>query len=879
MPLIELQSLSFRYLGQKSNAIDRVSLTVQRGEFFVLLGPSGCGKSTLLRHLKTDLTPHGQREGQVLLDGIPLSDLDRRTQSLRISFVQQLPDSQLVTDKVWHELAFGLESLGFDTPFIRRRVAEMAAFFGLEDWFHKKVSELSGGQKQLLNLASAMAVQPDILILDEPTGQLDPIAASEFLAALSRLNRELGTTVILTEHRLEEALPLADTAAVMEEGRLLCAAPPREVGTLLRRENHAMFLAMPAPMRVWAALQNETDPPLTVREGREWLAAFSASHPLIAPPCDLRRLETQPPVAEAKELYYRYDRELPDVIKALSFTVRKGEHYALMGGNGAGKSTLLTLLAGLAHPQRGELTVQGVVSLLPQNPQTLFTGKTVREELLSVLSGKELSEEERIDRAAETAALCRLEPLLDRHPYDLSGGEQQRVGLACVLLTEPDLLLLDEPTKGLDAGFKSELGALLITLLQRGMTIVTVSHDLEFCAQYAHCCALLFDGSIVSEDTPCRFFSKNGFYTTAANRMAREKLPLAVTVRDIVASCGDSLPESSSLPSPLPPQPELFQAEKKRLSPWRRGIALAAGIAALFLFFRAITQTDLTALITPEGPTGAGYAQLKTEFLLAGLLLVLAAALGRERHPGGTAHKPPRKRLTGRSLFGAAVSLLAIPLTLFAGLQFGGERRYALLSLLILFEAMLPFFVAFEDRKPKARELVVIAVLCSIGVAGRAAFFMLPQFKPVLALTILSGVALGGESGFLVGAITMLASNILFSQGLWTPWQMFAMGLAGFLAGVLSRWGLLRRDRLGLCIFGTLTAILLYGGIMNTAAAFIWTHSLNRELLLSYYITGFPQDCAHAAATCVFLWIAAEPMLEKLDRICRKYGILEEPPA
>ena len=216
-------------------------------------------------------------------------------------------------------------------------------------------------------------------------------------------------------------------------------------------------------------------------------------------------------------------------------------------------------------------------------------------------------------------------------------------------------------------------------------------------------------------------------------------------------------------------------------------------------------------------------------------------------------------------------------MTLLIGVVYMERQQYGVLSLLVLLECMLPFFLTFEGRKPQARELVVIAVLCAISVAGRAAFFMLPQFKPVIAMTIIAGVALGGEGGFLVGALSMLVSNMFFSQGPWTPWQMFSMGIIGFLAGVLFRRGLLRRSRGSLCVFGAFSAIVIYGGIMNPASVLMWagTETLTWKVLLTYYVTGFPVDCVHATATVFFLWIAAEPMLEKLDRIKVKYGLME----
>lgn len=245
-----IRSLAFTYPEQTKKVLDGLSFSVGQGEFVVIAGPSGSGKSTLLRQLKSILAPHGDVKGEILFEGRPIAEIDRREQSARIGFVLQSPDNQIVTDKVWHELAFGLEGLGFDTPTIRGRVAEMASFFGIQTWFYQSVAELSGGQKQLLNLASIMAMQPSVLILDEPTSQLDPIAAAEFLAAVGKINRELGTTVIMTEHRLEEVLPMSDRLLVLDEGKLVCDGTPREVGEALRERGHGMFLAMPTPIRI-----------------------------------------------------------------------------------------------------------------------------------------------------------------------------------------------------------------------------------------------------------------------------------------------------------------------------------------------------------------------------------------------------------------------------------------------------------------------------------------------------------------------------------------------------------------------------------------------------------------------------------------------------
>ena len=881
MDTFAIHDLTFFYPGQAVPALDRLDLTVRSGEFWVLCGPSGCGKSTLLRQLKTVLAPHGHRLGEIRFEGVPLDELDQREQAARIGFVLQSPENQLVTDKVWHELAFGLESLGYDTPTIRRRVAEMASFFGIQTWFYKNVAELSGGQKQLLNLASVMAMQPSVLILDEPTSQLDPIAAADFLATLGKINRELGTTILLTEHRLEEAFPLAGRVAVLDRGRLLCTGTPSQVGAALKDAGHAMFQAMPAPMRIWAAVGDSSPCPVTVREGRDWLGRFAAAHPLGALPEEQRHAYPPEAAITARDLWFKYEKDLPDVVKGLSLTVRRGEFLALLGGNGTGKTTSLKLLSGLLQPCRGELETVGRLGVLPQNPQALFVKKTVREDLFELLKGRPLSRAAQEEQVARAVTLCRLEELLDRHPYDLSGGEQQRAALAKILLLEPDVLLLDEPTKGLDAGFKQTLAEILQRLLRRGVPVLMVSHDIEFCARYAHRCALFFDGTIVTEGPPRAFFSGNSFYTTAANRMARARLPGAVTAEEVIAACGGALPPEPELPEaspPLPP-PGVHSADDRPgpLPWWRRLIAAVSAAAALLLLCNAVGAADLTALIGAAGASSAGITHLKLDALLLAALLVFTLAVSRRAPPPVVPIQVPRerRRLPKRTVAAAVMILLLIPVTLFVGLFYLDNKKYYFISLLILLECMAPFFLLFEGRKPQARELVVIAVLCAVAVAGRAALFMLPQCKAVMALTILAGVAFGGEAGFLVGAMTMLLSNLLFAQGPWTPYQMFAMGIIGFLAGLLFRRGLLRRSRVSLAVFGALAAIVVYGGIMNPVSALLWSQALNGAVLLTYYLSGFPMDLIQAIATFLFLWFAAEPMLEKLERIKVKYGLME----
>ena len=541
MAHFHIQDLTFSYPAAEKATLEHVSLTVQKGEYIVLCGKSGSGKTTLLRHLKTVLTPYGRRSGSVEFDGVPLEKISGYEQARRIGFVMQNPDDQIVTDKVWHELAFGLENLGLEQKTMRLRVAEMACYFGIQSWFHRDVANLSGGQKQLLNLASIMAMQPQVLILDEPTSQLDPIAASDFLNTVRKINIELGTTVIITEHRLEDIYHNADRVVVLDGGRVVADDSPRQVGRLLWQQDNALFAALPTPVRVFYEAGGEGECPLTVREGRNWLTkAFegrdlSETQPALEPAAPG---ETDAAV-KVREAWFRYEKDGPDILQGVDLTVPRGSLFAIVGGNGAGKSTLLKALCGICKPYRGRVEILGKplkryrsgelyrngLAMLPQDPKSLFVKKCVREEL------EEMCREPQ--KIAEVAQVCEITALLDTHPYDLSGGEQQRAALAKVLLAEPRLLLLDEPTKGLDGFFKKKFAGILKRLRETGITVVMVSHDVEFCAEYADLVSMFFDGQVVTTDTPRRFFGQNSFYTTAANRMSRCVFHNAVTAGDV----------------------------------------------------------------------------------------------------------------------------------------------------------------------------------------------------------------------------------------------------------------------------------------------------------------------------------------------------------
>ena len=551
MAHIEIENLSFAYpVAANRKILDNINLSFEKGEYIVLCGKSGSGKTTLLKQLKSVLAPNGIKEGRVLIDGVPSEELSIRQQAEKIGYVMQNPDDQIVTDKVWHELAFGLESLGCEQSEMRARVAEMACYFGIQSWFHKNVSELSGGQKQLLNLASVMAMQPEILILDEPTGQLDPIAASDFLNTVRKINIELGTTVIITEHRLEDIFHAADRAVVIENGKIIANAPPRQAAAQLYEEKNEMFAATPAPVRIFSECKGEGECPLTVREGRKWLENLfgerdmsekdgitsGEKHPEEA---DLL-FENSEIVLSVKEAWFRYEKELPDVLKGVDIQVPKAAIYAIVGGNGAGKSTFLKSICGICRPYRGKIKIFGkaaekykgselfenCIAMLPQDPKSLFVGKTLRLDLEEMTK-----DSEEIQRIAK---LCEVTNLLESHPYDLSGGEQQRGALAKVLLTHPKILLLDEPTKGIDCFFKAKLSGIFKKLKEQGITVVMVSHDVEFCAENADIVGMFFDGQIISSGTPESFFGHNSFYTTAAGRMSRSIFENTITAEQVI---------------------------------------------------------------------------------------------------------------------------------------------------------------------------------------------------------------------------------------------------------------------------------------------------------------------------------------------------------
>lgn len=543
MEILSIKDLTFSYPNKENFALQNVNLSINSGDFVVVCGQSGSGKTTLLRMLKKEIAPYGEKQGTVFYKGEDVEKLDDKISAQKIGFVFQKPDQQIVTDKVWHELAFGLESLGYDSDYIRLRVGEMANYFGITSLFRKKTTELSGGQKQLMNLASVMAMSPDVIILDEPTSQLDPITANDFITTLKKINDELGLTVIIIEHRLQEVFPIADKVAVMEDGKVICYDTPRNVCEKL--SNHPMSQGFPSAVRIWQKSGSKGECPLTVKEGRNFINSNFSERKL-----PLRNtIPNTEDIITLKDVFFRYEKGGNDILSGTNLSIKKGEHFCILGGNGSGKTTTLKILAGLLKPYRGKVIIDNNkmtkkttadfnrlgVAMLPQNPESVFLKSRVIDDYTELCKIKGIEKSDYEDKINSVAEKLGIKDLLENHPYDLSGGEIQKCALGKVLISEPKILLLDEPTKGVDAYSKIALSNILQEIKSDGVTIITVTHDVEFASIVADRCGLFFDGEVLSSLVPQEFFSKNNFYTTASSRISRDKFANAVTVDDVVS--------------------------------------------------------------------------------------------------------------------------------------------------------------------------------------------------------------------------------------------------------------------------------------------------------------------------------------------------------
>ncbi|MFS8651190.1 MAG: ATP-binding cassette domain-containing protein [Caldibacillus sp.] len=542
MVLLETKKLTFTYPDEPEPVLKELSFTVNQGELIVIAGPTGSGKSTLLRLFKQEIAPFGKMTGDILYEGTPLYSLDKEKAAREIGMIFQDPENQLVMDRVLNELAFGMENLGMDTVTMRKKVAELAHYFGIHSLLNKPIHELSGGQKQLVNLASILLMEPKILLLDEPTAQLDPVAAKDFLHMLDLINKEFGITIIMVEHHLDEILPICDRLLVLSDGKISFVGNPREViESIWQREKEPFSHYLPQIPRLFLHFHgHETTPqvPLTVREGRDWIKKISV-RPKEHEGEDTNK-QMGPSLVEARNIVFQYEKEGERIFDHLDLVIREGEFLAIVGANGTGKSTLLKLLAGLETPQKGKILYRGrklaqpqpqEIYYMPQNPKLLFTQDTVRQPLENILRKEQNTGI--VQRLQELIDFFRIKELLDRHPFDLSGGELQTVALLIVLSSEAKLLLLDEPTKGMDPVIKEKVGNLLKHLQKNGVTIIIATHDIEFAAAYSSRCAMLFHGAVTASGETSSFFKGNTFYTTAINRVTRNShVPEVTTLEE-----------------------------------------------------------------------------------------------------------------------------------------------------------------------------------------------------------------------------------------------------------------------------------------------------------------------------------------------------------
>ena len=977
MKIIELKKLSFRYSGEDKEVLSDIDLAIEEGGFYVICGASGSGKSTLLRQLKTSLQPVGQRSGRILYYGRDLEEVSQYTQSAKIGFVFQNPDTQIVTDKVWHELAFGLESIGMPQDMIRVRVAEMASYFGIQNWFYQSTDTLSGGQKQLLNLASVMVMHPKVLLLDEPVSQLDPIAAADFMATVHKLHAEFGITVIMAEHSLEEVAAYVDEVIFMKEGRLIAKGKMEELGNILETHDPSMEEILTVPMQIargYEKLQKKKEDtafttndriPYTVALGQKWMAqrfplakqeeikgfpftkqeetekfAFAkqeeAQRFLGAKQEEAGRFTSVkqkekkslpaknskkqnrgkrsfdgkkiPFAIQCTELCYHYPQADVDVVDHLSLFVEEGAVFALMGGNGSGKTTTLHLLGGLLKPQKGTIEFfgrsltkykekelrNGILGVLPQDPTTLFVRKTVEEDLYEVLEDqkeqnqiKTFFRETKQEIWQNVIALLGIEDLLKKHPYDLSGGEQQKAALAKVLLRQPAILLLDEPTKGLDAGSKKRLGELLVGLSQKKVTILMVSHDIEFCAKYATKTGLFFDGNIASMQDTKEFFVENHFYTTAANRMCRNYFPDVVTVQDAIRFCTDTdIEDCNEFVMKEVEQEKAVQEKNNQNKAEPNKIEQEKVQQNKMQQDKEEQKKDEQSKNEQEKAKQDRAEGLSAENINGNKNEISGIASVQNSDSDAVTERTTKERIaterenskhsvdTKQILSVVLTELIGIPLCIAIGFFFFGDRKYLFISMMTAVLSCIPFWTSLSRGKYSAKKVVLIAVLVAIATAGRSVFFMFPGIKPMAAVVIVTGISLGAEAGFLTGSLTMLLSNMLFGQGPWTPWQMFSMGLIGLLAGLLAAAGKERMEkRSSLCLLGLISPLVIYGGIMNFASLLMMSYTINKESIIAIYLSGIPMDLLHAVSTVVFLAVGGKPMLEKIERVKKKHGI------
>lgn len=598
--IIQIRDLTFAYAAGDEPVLSDINIDIGSGEFVIIMGSSGSGKTTLLKMLKRNMIPAGRYSGRVYIYGKEADKLTDRENAAGIGYVSQDPDNQIVTDKVWHELAFGLENLGMDNVTIRKKVAEMSEYFGITGWYDREVSKLSGGQKQILNLASVMVMQPGILLLDEPTANLDPLAAIRFLDVVKRINQELGVTVVMVEHNLEHIYADADRIIAIDKGRVAANSSPKKAAADIITAGSFLIEGLPVASRLYSGYNKKNgnsvvsynnvnidsnnkdnhilsdEIPLTVKEGRRWYVNYKkvygkditkdkdkinnfAGKSIINDKVikkdvlednitgnkNKKRIgfikknnlenkssrkntdNIENTVCQLKNVSYSYNKKLPYIIDGVDVSFKEGQITAILGGNGAGKSTMLKLIAGIIEPVRGKIISNKRIIMLPQDPKAVFTEVSVEEELAEVLMDKgngiynNMPMEDKREIVEQIIEEFGLNDIRKNNPYDISGGQQEKLAIAKVLLLKPEVLLLDEPTNGLDPYFKKTLGKLLKKINAGGVTIIIVSHDLEFVDSFCDDVIMLFDRKVAAQDSTHKFLRDNMFYTTNYYRIMK----------------------------------------------------------------------------------------------------------------------------------------------------------------------------------------------------------------------------------------------------------------------------------------------------------------------------------------------------------------------
>lgn len=571
-----VKNLNYSYPGANQPSLKDLNFKVERGAFFLLTGLSGSGKTSLLKQIHPSLSST-KAEGEIYWRGKEISRYGPRQIAQGMSYVPQNPKEGIVTDKVWHELSFTLENLGIESKEIRLRVGEIASYFSMEDWMEADTSQLSGGQEQLLNLASALVTHPSLLLLDEPRSQLDPIQASRFLEHLARINRDFGISIIIADHRMDELLEYCDRMLVLDHGSISYLGEPRQVALDLMKKKDPMGLALPQASLFDFELARRSKEKgtfrdlgqnlsLSVKEAKDHFKDFLDQNPILVKgqaetfkdtlgPLDSERRKkgedsdylTQNPLAgnsllpvpriRVENLYFRYDKEGPDVLEDCSLDLELGKIHGLLGGNGSGKTSLLKILMAILPLQEGKIRLikekaSGIFrkkeerkayeamskSYMPQDPTLLFAYDSLEEELKSL----------GIDNPQAYLDFYHFDKDLEANPFELSGGEKQIFALLKLLAKDADLIFLDEPSKGLDIGWKKVLGDILGQLKDQGKTIILVSHDTELLAKLCDQCHFLFQGKILLSASTQDFFASTLFYSTQIHQILGPIFPQAI---------------------------------------------------------------------------------------------------------------------------------------------------------------------------------------------------------------------------------------------------------------------------------------------------------------------------------------------------------------